>query len=220
MILISVSVSKKETGKLRQALKTLSEAEKQLRMSNDKLTSLTAALLQLAPDQQYMLPTSADTSFNHSPLALNNTDVREADRRTNSHVARERRLSVDARMETLYARISADNMTRDLSSERRRLSDTGFAPQHASSHATDTIDTNGRQNGKSRKGQELWLEVLERIQVNGLKEFLYQEAKLISVSFGAGEHYLHYVYSLLQLIVYSRNMIKFFQHFSSRQCHV
>lgn len=70
MVLISVSVSKEDMEKLRQALKTLSEAEKQLRMSNDKLTWLTAALLQLAPDQQYVLPTSSDNSFNHSPFAL------------------------------------------------------------------------------------------------------------------------------------------------------
>ncbi|GER28463.1 replication factor C / DNA polymerase IIIgamma-tau subunit [Striga asiatica] len=55
------ALSKEEMEKLRQALKTLSEAEKQLRVSNDRLTWLTAALLQLAPEQQY-------TSFHHSPL--------------------------------------------------------------------------------------------------------------------------------------------------------
>ncbi|KAF5178495.1 Wrky transcription factor susiba2 [Thalictrum thalictroides] len=61
-----------------QALKTLSEAEKQLRTSNDKLTWLTAALLQLAPDQQYLLPsTSTETSFNHSPLILRNSNGRD-----------------------------------------------------------------------------------------------------------------------------------------------
>ncbi|XP_027368248.1 protein STICHEL-like 4 isoform X4 [Abrus precatorius] len=122
-------LSKEDMEKLRQALKTLSEAEKQLRMSNDKLTWLTAALLQLAPDQQYVLPTSSDNSFNHSPLALKDT----------------------------Y------------------------------SHATDKSRMNERQIlGKSRKEiDEIWLEVLERIQVTGLKEFLYKEGKLISVSFGA-----------------------------------
>ncbi|KAH7651437.1 DNA polymerase III subunit gamma/ tau protein [Dioscorea alata] len=47
--------SKEDMAKLRQALKILSEAEKQMRASNDKITWLTAALLQLAPNQQYML---------------------------------------------------------------------------------------------------------------------------------------------------------------------
>ncbi|KAL4316189.1 hypothetical protein AHAS_Ahas15G0260200 [Arachis hypogaea] len=39
---------------------------------------------------------------------------------------------------------------------------------------------------KNHKGiEEMWLEVLERIQVTGLREFLYKEGKLISVNFGA-----------------------------------
>ncbi|KAG8077809.1 hypothetical protein GUJ93_ZPchr0007g3882 [Zizania palustris] len=45
------TLSKGDMEKLRQALKTLSESEKQLRLSNDQTTWLTAALLQLAPDK-------------------------------------------------------------------------------------------------------------------------------------------------------------------------
>ena len=65
--------------KLRQALKTLSEAEKQLRVSNDKLTWLTAALLHLAPDQNYLLhhSSTADSSLNRTPLPLENNGGRE-----------------------------------------------------------------------------------------------------------------------------------------------
>ncbi|KAJ1402193.1 P-loop containing nucleoside triphosphate hydrolase [Sesbania bispinosa] len=184
-------LSKEDMEKLRQALKTLSEAEKQLRMSNDKLTWLTAALLQLAPDQQYVLPTSSDNSFNHSPLALKNADVREAARITGNPVEipnKGRRLSMDARIENFHAGSSADGMTKGHSSEKRRFSVSGFPPQHTYSHATNNkIRINERQIlGKNRKeAEEIWLEVLERIQVTGLKEFLYKEGKLISVSFGA-----------------------------------
>ncbi|KAJ1414155.1 P-loop containing nucleoside triphosphate hydrolase [Sesbania bispinosa] len=184
-------LSKEDMEKLRQALKTLSEAEKQLRMSNDKLTWLTAALLQLAPDQQYVLPTSSDNSFNHSPLALKNADVREAARITGNPVEipnKGRRLSMDARIENFHAGSSADGMTKGHSSEKRRLSVSGFPPQHTYSHAThNKIRINERQIlGKNRKEiEEIWLEVLERIQVTGLKEFLYKEGKLIFVSFGA-----------------------------------
>lgn len=192
MILTSVTVSKEDMEKLRQALKTLSEAEKQLRTSNDKLTWLTAALLQLAPDQQYMLPTSSDNSFNHSPLPLNNADGREASRRTSNIIqipSKERRLSMDGRIDNFHAGTSADGMTKGLSSDKKRLAMAGFAPQQTSSHVSDMIRINGKQaSGKNRKGiEEIWLEVLDRIQDNDLKEFLYQEAKLISVSFGAGE---------------------------------
>ncbi|KAI9127110.1 hypothetical protein K1719_001669 [Acacia pycnantha] len=181
---------KEDMEKLRQALKTLSEAEKQLRMSNDKLTWLTAALLQLAPDQQYMLPTSSDNSFNHSPLPLNNADGREAARRTSTNVEiprKERRLSTDYRMENIHAASSADGMAKSLSSDNKRLAVADFLPQQISSHTTDMIRMNDRQTlSKDRKGvEEIWLEVLDRIQVNGLKEFLNREGKLVSVSFGA-----------------------------------
>jgi hypothetical protein len=52
---------KEELQRLRQALKVLSEAEKQLRVSGDRPTWLTAALLQFAPDHCF-LPSSANTS--------------------------------------------------------------------------------------------------------------------------------------------------------------
>ncbi|KAG4948569.1 hypothetical protein AAZX31_15G082800 [Glycine max] len=183
-------LSKEDMEKLRQALKTLSEAEKQLRMSNDKLTWLTAALLQLAPDQQYVLPTSSDNSFNHSPFALKDADAREAARLTGNPVDipnKGRRLSMDARIENVHAGSSADGMTRGLGSEKKRHSVSGFTPQHANSQATEKIRMSERQIlGINRtKIEEIWLEVLERIQITGLKEFLFKEGKLISVSFGA-----------------------------------
>lgn len=64
--------------KLRQALRILSEAEKQLRVTADKVTWLTAALLQLAPDQNYLLPTSsgATPSNNHTPTIRENLHER------------------------------------------------------------------------------------------------------------------------------------------------
>jgi hypothetical protein len=52
---------KEELRQLCQALKVLSEAEKQLRVSGDRPTWLTAALLQFAPDHSF-LPSSANAS--------------------------------------------------------------------------------------------------------------------------------------------------------------
>lgn len=66
------SASKEEQQRLRQALRVLSEAEKQLRVSNDRATWLTNALLQFAPDRSF-LPSSADTSV--SPVAPENTEA-------------------------------------------------------------------------------------------------------------------------------------------------
>uniref|UniRef100_F6HMC0 AAA+ ATPase domain-containing protein n=1 Tax=Vitis vinifera TaxID=29760 RepID=F6HMC0_VITVI len=190
------ALSKEDMEKLRQALKTLSEAEKQLRMSNDKLTWLTAALLQLAPDQQYMLPSSsADTSFNHSPLVPNNASGRDMVRKGNdSHNEMpntERSLSTNVRIEKLQAGSSGDifdnGMMKSSSIDRKKHAGSGMARQQSSAHSADTNRLSGKQiPGKVRKEiEEIWLEVLEKIQVDTLKEFLYKEGKLISVSIGA-----------------------------------
>lgn len=151
--------------KLRQALKTLSEAEKQLRTSNDKLTWLTAALLQLAPDQQYMLPSSSAGTSNHSPLALNNAGGRDV---------------------PSYDRGLPTNV-RNAGSSDLRKSHAGDSMARAANSA-DIVKGSGRNSvDRSYKAiEEIWLEVLEKIPYNRIKEFLYQEGKLISVSFGAG----------------------------------
>ncbi|CAH8353504.1 unnamed protein product [Eruca vesicaria subsp. sativa] len=101
--------NKEDMEKLRQALKTLSESEKQLRVSNDKVTWLTAALLQLAPDQRYLVP----------PSPCNKSAAE----------------------------------TRDCSKTRPSVED-------------------------------IWLAVIENVRVNGLREFLYREGKIFSISIG------------------------------------
>ncbi|KAM7265853.1 hypothetical protein ACFE04_003536 [Oxalis oulophora] len=174
-------LSKEDMEKLRQALKTLSGAEKQLRTSNDKLTWLTAALLQLAPDNQYMLPSSsADTSFNHSPLALNNEHPEMAKGLPSK--------KYHAGTSGYFPENSVD----------RRNAGAGILPQQATSLSADIVRVGGRQvTGRSHRGiDEIWLEVLEKIQINTIKEFLYREGKLISVSFGAA--------TTVQLMFYSQ----------------
>ncbi|KAK3035061.1 hypothetical protein RJ639_034851 [Escallonia herrerae] len=190
-----LAVSKEDMEKLRQALKTLSEAEKQLRMSNDRLTWLTAALLQLAPDQQYMLPSSsADTSFIHSPLGLQNAGGKERPRKSNAEHAEmpttERGLSPQVRKESHQVG-SLSNLYHNakrkggISMDRRGQYGVGTVPQQAFGVSGDKNSV-GRLPGKFQKEvEELWLEVLEKIQINIIKEFMFQEGKLISVSFGA-----------------------------------
>lgn len=187
-------LTKEDMEKLRQALKTLSEAEKQLRMSNDKLTWLTAALLQLAPDQQYLLPnSSAETSFNHSPLPANNIGFRETVGQAGEHAVmhtNKRGLSANDRMQMANigssSRIHNSNESKGFKVDMAGQNRFGLAPQHASSQA-DGVSTSGRPViGKTYKSvQDIWMEVLERIQSASIREFLYHEGKLVSVSFGA-----------------------------------
>lgn len=58
--------AKEEQQRLREALKVLAEAEKQLRAATDKATWLTAALLQFAPDRSFV-PSEANNSVAQSP---------------------------------------------------------------------------------------------------------------------------------------------------------
>ncbi|PSR98645.1 Protein STICHEL-like [Actinidia chinensis var. chinensis] len=182
------ALSKEQMEKLRQALKTLSEAEKQLRVSNDRLTWLTAALLQLAPDQQYMLPSSsADTSFNHSPLAQSNAGGRERPRKSNV----ERAEMPTTERESLQAGSSGgvyhNAKVKGNTTDRRIRAASAMVPPQTLTRSADLNNISGRPlSDRVRKEiEEIWLEVLEKIQISTIKEFMYQEGKLIAVSFGA-----------------------------------
>lgn len=168
------AVSKEAMERLRQALKTLSEAEKQLRMSNDKTTWLTAALLQLAPDQQYMMPTS---STDNSPSAVKNVGVWESNGRASEHVE----LADNGRGWPLNDRIEC---TRPGSS----LKVTGNG-----SNREGRLDSRSNARfGRPLPGiaykriDDIWLEVIDKVPFDSVKQFLFQEGRLISVSFGAG----------------------------------
>ncbi|KAL8090883.1 protein STICHEL-like 3 isoform X2 [Apium graveolens] len=193
-------LSKEDMEKLRQALKTLSEAEKQLRMSNDRLTWLTAALLQLAPDQQYNLPTSsADTSINQSPLALTTANGNGSNmpwRSTVEHTDipnNTKGMATNSRTDNLQAGCFDDTYNNATMQGRTSLdikghSGLGMIPQQK-------FDVDGQNNRvKSRKFpgkfnkeiEEIWLEALDKIHSNSIREFFYQEGRLVGVSFGAG----------------------------------
>lgn len=189
-----ISVSKEDMEKLRQALKTLSEAEKQLRMSNDRLTWLTAALLQLAPDQQYILPSSsADTSFTHSPLPLRDRDRdRDRDRPRKSN-AENTELPNNVQSGN-YGDVSHNGLVRGASVDRRRQAANEMVPKLPQNISNDRNRIASEElAGKFRREiEEIWLEVVEKIQINGIREFLLREGKLISVGFGAGTFISHY----------------------------
>ncbi|KAL8140519.1 hypothetical protein V2J09_006540 [Rumex salicifolius] len=181
------TLAKEDMEKLRQALKTLSEAEKQLRTSNDKLTWLTAALLQLAPDRQYMLP---NTSFNHSPLVLNDKVRRQAARKSDvGQSVMSYGIGLDSRNDRLHAGSSGDvhGVTKFNASsvDRRKHSSSRIMSQQISSVNTDAERVKGRKSISKSCSEidEIWLDVLDKIQISCIKEFLYQEGKLISVSY-------------------------------------
>lgn len=149
--------------KLRQALKTLSEAEKQLRVSSDKTTWLTAALLQLAPDKQYLLPSSStSTSLNHGGLVGS---------------------FPDRDMMRTSAIEHKGNVIGTSCGERRT------AEHQENGHGLPTSSVRGNEGIKSRKtkNQMIWQAVLESIQSDTLRKMMAKEARLSSVSLGTGK---------------------------------
>jgi len=156
-------VSKEDMEKLRQALKTLSEAEKQLRVSSDKTTWLTAALLQLAPDKQYLLPSSStSTSLNHGVLVGSFPD---------------RGIGRTAAVE------HKGNVAGTSYGERRTVEHT------ENGHVLSTSSVRANEGTKHRKAENemIWQAVLESIQSDTLRKMMAKEARLNSVSLGTGK---------------------------------
>ncbi|KAG6483546.1 hypothetical protein ZIOFF_060194 [Zingiber officinale] len=184
------TLSKEDMERLRQALRALSEAEKQLRASSDKLTWLTAALLQLAPDQQYLLPSSStDRSLNHSPVVLNNQSMRERYRDSTNK---------QGDMQLVHRNFSQgvrQGYTNDecANDAKQHMSVTDVNWQHGdqASHniiqSSDAIKKSDIYSTmkRDRDTQKIWRAVLDHIPTDTLKQFLYHEGKLISVSLGA-----------------------------------
>uniref|UniRef100_A0ACD5T8A3 Uncharacterized protein n=1 Tax=Avena sativa TaxID=4498 RepID=A0ACD5T8A3_AVESA len=160
------TLSKEDMEKLRQALKTLSEAEKQLRVSNDKMTWFTAALLQLAPDKQYILPSSS-TSTNEiygGPHGLSRGSDQE-----NQHY-RNANLGI----------CSSNVMANTYHGGRRPMEYT------ADGYKVPASATRVNEGSKCSKtdNELIWQAVLENVQSDSLKKMMAKEGRLISVSLG------------------------------------
>ncbi|XP_051135371.1 protein STICHEL-like 3 isoform X2 [Andrographis paniculata] len=168
-------LSKEDMEKLRQALKTLSEAEKQLRGSNDRITWLTAAVLQLAPDQQYLLAPSSseDTNFNQRPLVLNNALI-ERPRKSNS----ERSMFPAGSSGSGHYNgiLKGTDVVRSTGNGGGTVSQQFYLP----SNDRDPIS---KVHFRGQEIEGIWLEVLEKIPHTSVKEFLATEGKLISINY-------------------------------------
>ncbi|KAK6133546.1 hypothetical protein DH2020_032675 [Rehmannia glutinosa] len=141
-------------GKTRQALKTLSEAEKQLRVSNDRITWLTAALLQLAP--------------------INST---EKPRKSNAEMP----TSQPGSSGNAYYNAKLKGMN----GNEHGGGGVNSQQVYISSNERNQISSVQLQGVFRKEIEEIWLQVLEKIPINSIKEFMYHEGKLISVSYGA-----------------------------------
>ncbi|XP_009416429.2 protein STICHEL-like 4 isoform X2 [Musa acuminata AAA Group] len=175
------TLSKEDMERLRKALRTLSETEKQLRASSDKLTWLTAALLQLAPDQQYMLPSSStDRSLDHSPMLLNNSHVIDI------HGGSTNKLDDMQLLDRSFSRGVGQGYNNNISGNELSHSVT-MANGRGPAKPSEAIEASDLHNTGKRYDniEKIWQAVLKHIPSDTLRWFLYNEGSLKSVSLGA-----------------------------------
>lgn len=179
-----ILVSKEDIERLRQALTKLSEAEKQLRVSNDKLTWLTAALLQIAPEQQYLLPSSSGRSPSSDQVIM-----RDKPRSTTNK---------QDEMQSVHRSFAEGAVQEHYSSngvgDRSCSVTVATGTRHGQQIESDFI-CSGEAAGKSimhsskkhSDTEKIWQEVLEHISSDALRQFVYDEGNLNSVSLGTGK---------------------------------
>ncbi|PUZ65076.1 hypothetical protein GQ55_3G194000 [Panicum hallii var. hallii] len=182
------TLSKDDMEKLRQALKTLSEAEKQLRVSNDKMTWLTAALLQLAPDKQYILPSSSpSTSLNRGLLTRPEGDMARNSAMDHSEIyagthglPRGSDLGNQQYRDVNLVAGSSNNMASNYHAGRRPGEHT--PDSHVLSTGANRV--NGGSRYSKTDSEMIWQVVLDNVQSDSLRKLLAREGRLISVSLG------------------------------------
>ncbi|KAI5072242.1 hypothetical protein GOP47_0012348 [Adiantum capillus-veneris] len=206
-------LAKEDMERLRQALKTLSEAEKQLRVSSDRTTWLTAALLQFAPDQSYLLPSSsAETSFTQSPAGVNNAKVTVE---LNPLYSRQVELQ-HQRLSQTASGSATEGLSNGMSSSPKATSSdlqrlSVISQKKTRNHklrvrGSQLVTENGliKTLSSSKSGEvdkktswqttltneyeleELWQRVLDAVHSSSLRKFLQTQGKLLSVSLCKG----------------------------------
>ncbi|KAL5230381.1 hypothetical protein ABZP36_029157 [Zizania latifolia] len=171
------ALSKDDMEKLRQALKTLSEAEKQLRVSNEKMTWLTAALLQLAADKQYVLPSSStSTSFNQGLLTCPEGDIGRSCAIDHCEIS----AGPHGFPRNANLRVSSGNNMERTHSGKRPCEQTPDI--HLLSRGATRANEITRHN--KNDNEMIWQAVLEHVRSDSVRKMLAKEARLISVSLG------------------------------------
>lgn len=178
-------VGKEDMERLRQALKTLSEAEKQLRGTSDQTTWLTAALLQFAPDHSYLLPSpSWNTSVSPSSGGLNTANLTPG-------IDSVTRKDVDfSHCESQPGLGSAYNSMSDFNDNHPLLGNQHQAPQRKSMQA-QCRQFNHIAMWKTNVNNvfeldDVWQRTLDAVHSSNLRKFLQMCAKLSSLSLQKG----------------------------------
>ncbi|KAI5064323.1 hypothetical protein GOP47_0020993 [Adiantum capillus-veneris] len=204
-------LTKEDMERLRQALKTLSEAEKQLRDSSDRTTWLTAALLQFAPDQSYLVPRSSSntTSVGQTPEGPSDTNGTQnlkpfSKRRPRSHSKHLTPTHMESGPGTTTECASnemSDSSRFSLASSQAQVkAKTNQKPKGVRSTASEVrlqlSSTQTDDPGNTRAHittladqfdmEDVWQQFLDAVHSSSLRKFLMTQGKLASLSMSKG----------------------------------
>jgi len=209
------SLTEEELERLRRALKILSEAEKQLRVSNDQTTWLIAALLQFGCGRSLLLPTSAGTSVTQSPIAVkerNENGLLYSDSLSKQVLDKQQfGASLEQLDSTMVLKSSAGNKNKSLkkaqimylnegnkgllvSNTRAQIHASGYSPVLGGCGGKFPRSINDNSDAAQpefsclspAKLDDIWRRTIEECRSNTLRQLLHTQAKLVSVFIGEG----------------------------------
>ncbi|XP_024522565.1 protein STICHEL-like 2 [Selaginella moellendorffii] len=198
------ALSKDQLEKLRHALKTLSESEKQIRSSQDQTTWLTAALLQFAPDPHSGFPgSSGRTSNTPSILAANDTSEKETiewepplTKESWDDVEHQHQAVLSGHLNSLQ--IDAENNLKHqavLSGHLNSLqvdAENNLNGQDTTAQQPSALGEGDRVAlERQQKLLDTWIRVLEVSQSSILKQLLWNHSRLSSISIEGGRAVAH-----------------------------
>lgn len=201
------ALTEEELERLRRALKILSEAEKQLRVSNDQTTWLIAALLQFGCGRSLLLPTSAGTSVTQSPVAVkerNENGFLYSDSSSRQVLDKQQFGASLEQLDSTVLKSSAGNKNNSLKKAQIMYSNEGN--KGAQIHASGCSPVLGGCEGNfprsindnsdaaqpelsclsPAKLDDIWRRTIEECRSNTLRQLLHTQAKLVSVFIGEG----------------------------------
>ncbi|KAG2261619.1 hypothetical protein Bca52824_068698 [Brassica carinata] len=175
---------------LKHALKLLSEAEKQLRVSNDRSTWFTATLLQLGS-----MPSPGTThtgSSRRQSSRATDDDPSSLSREVMAYKQRIGGLHFSKSASPASIRKRSGNHTHEAKSFSRVIDNTCYKSSSSSqvpeseasisSHDNSTASTMMLTQRSSEKLNDIWRKCIERCHSKTLRQLLYTHGKLISIS--------------------------------------
>ncbi|CAH2045736.1 unnamed protein product [Thlaspi arvense] len=177
---------------LKHALKLLSEAEKQLRVSNDRSTWFTATLLQLGSMPSPGTTHTGSSSRRQSSRATDD-DPSSISREVMAYKQRKGGLHFSKSASPTSIRKRSGSHSREAKSFSRVIDNSCYKSSSSSSqvqeseasiasHDNSTASTMMLTQKSSEKLNDLWRKCIERCHSKTLRQLLYAHGKLISIS--------------------------------------